>query len=117
MNLLPSADYIVALGRNGDIVEQGTFEELNKSDGYVRSFAVQEATTHPHDTEPAGKLTLGPMSPSPLVDAMDDKKRQLGDLSVYNYYFRTVGTWTTFVFFFFAAAHGFFYSFPSKLLW
>jgi ATP-binding cassette subfamily C (CFTR/MRP) protein 1 len=111
---LPSADYIIALGSSGDIVEQGTFEELNKTNGYVRSFSVQQSKQQAQHTEPAGKFTLGRMPTSALADAMDDKKRQLGDLSVYMYYFRALGKTVSFLFLFFAAAHGFFYSFPSK---
>ena len=88
---MPLTDDIIALGRNGDTVEQGTFEELNQSDNYVRSLAVQETETDPHDAEPAGKLILGPISPSLLVDAMDDKKRQLGDLNLYRYDFARLG--------------------------
>jgi ATP-binding cassette, subfamily C (CFTR/MRP), member 1 len=111
---LPSADYIIALGSNGEVIEQGTFEELNKSNGYVRSFSVQQSKEQFQNTEPAGKATLGPMPTSALVDAMDDKKRQLGDFTVYMYYFRTLGKTVSFLFLFFAASHGFFYSFPSK---
>ena len=114
MNLLPSADYIIALGSSGEIVEQGTFEELNSSNGYVRSFSVQHAKVQDQTTEPAGKLTLGPKPTSRLLDAMDEKKRQLGDLTVYRYYFSSVGAMSTFFFVFFSLIHGFFYSFPSK---
>jgi ATP-binding cassette subfamily C (CFTR/MRP) protein 1 len=118
VNLLPSADYIIALGGNGDVVEQGTFEELNKNNGYVRSFSVQQSKQQPQNTEPAGKFALGPMPTSGLSDAMEDKKRQMGDLKVYMYYFRTLGKMVSFLLVFFAAAHGFFFSFPSKLrLW
>lgn len=114
VNLLPSADYIIALGKNGSVVEQGTFKELNKRDGYVRSFSVQNSKHQTQTTEPAGKLTLGPKPTSMLLDAIDEKKRQLGDLTVYKYYFRTLGPWITFFLVFFSAVHGFFYSFPSK---
>lgn len=115
VNLLPSADYVIALGNNGDIVEQGTFEELNKTDGYVSSLSVQETQHQSQSTEPEGKFSLGQIpASSALQSGMDEKKRQLGDLTVYRYYFRAVGTMTTFLFAFFAAAHGFFYSFPSK---
>jgi ATP-binding cassette subfamily C (CFTR/MRP) protein 1 len=115
VNLLPSADYIIALGSNGDIVEQGNFDELNKSNGYVRSFSVQQSKQGFQSTKPTGQFTLGPMPTSGLVAAMDDKKRQLGDLTVYMYYFRTLGRTVTFLLVLFAAAHGFFFSFPSNL--
>jgi ATP-binding cassette subfamily C (CFTR/MRP) protein 1 len=114
VNLLPSADYIIALGSKGSIVEQGTFDELNKSNGYVRSFSVQHVKYQTQPTEPAGKLTLGPRPKFKLLDAMDEKKRQLGDLTVYRYYFRALGTITTFLFVLFSVIHGFFFSFPSK---
>jgi ATP-binding cassette, subfamily C (CFTR/MRP), member 1 len=120
VNLLPSSDYIIALGSKGDVIEQGTFHELNKSNGYVRSFAVREAKHQSQSTQPKEKLALGPITTATETDAMDDKKRQLGDLRVYLYYFRTLGKMTTFLFFFFSAAHGFFFSFPSmsrQLLW
>jgi ATP-binding cassette, subfamily C (CFTR/MRP), member 1 len=115
VNILPSADYIIALGNNGTVIEKGSFEELNKSNGYVRSFSVQQSKQQPKHTEPTGKFTLGSLSSPGLVNAMDDKKRQLGDLTVYLYYFGTLGKKVSFLFIFLAAAHGFFYSFPSKL--
>ncbi|KAE9374191.1 canalicular multispecific organic anion transporter 1 [Stipitochalara longipes BDJ] len=116
INLLPSADYIIALGSNGSIVEQGSFKELNRSNGYVRSFLVHESKQQPQDTKPAVTFSLAPMPTSSLVNAMDDKKRQLGDLSVYMYYFRTLGKTVSFLFIFFAVAHGFFFSFPTVWL-
>jgi len=116
VNLLPSADYIIALGANGKVLEQGTFEQLNKLDGYVKSFSVQQGKRNSEIiTEPLGKRTLGTMVASPLVDAMDEKKRQLGDLSVYKYYFRSIGWFATFMFFALSAICGFFLTFPSKL--
>jgi ATP-binding cassette subfamily C (CFTR/MRP) protein 1 len=114
VNLLPSADYIIALGGRGEIVEQGTFQALNTSQGYVRSFSLQQSKPESATTEPTGKFTLGPMSTSPLPDATDNKKRQLGDLSIYLYYFRSIGTASTMLFFFFNAAQGFFSTFPSE---
>lgn len=84
----------------------------------MRSFSVQQSKQHIQDTEPIGKFTLG-SGPSPaLVDAMDDKKRQLSDMSVYKYYFRTLGKKISLLFVVFAATHGFLFTFPSKLgLW
>jgi ATP-binding cassette subfamily C (CFTR/MRP) protein 1 len=115
VNLLPSADYIIALGSNGQIAEQGTFHELNKTDGYVRSFSVQQNKRTSEIPETLGKLTLAPIQTSPLADAMDDKKRQLGDMSVYLFYFRTLGPIVTILFFVYSALYGFFATFPSEL--
>lgn len=115
VNLLPTADYIIALGPGGNIVEQGTFARLNAAKGYVKSFAVQKST-HKHEaTEPRGKLRIGSESASSLVDAMDDKKRQLGEFSVYRYYFHTVGRLSTTIFFTIALIYGFLFAFPCEL--
>ena len=104
VNLLPSADYIIALGKNGEVVEQGKFQELNAIDGYVRSFAIQHAKSYPDAVEDApSKITLEPKQIPALVDAMDEKKRQLGDMSVYMYYFKSIGTMTTILFFLYSA--------------
>lgn len=114
MNLLPSADYIIALAPNGEILEQGTFEHLNTSQGYVRSFSVQQAKRNSKISEPVGKRTLGAMVKSPLADSMDEKKRQMGDMSIYAYYFRSIGLFWTILFFMYSAMLGFFSTFPSK---
>lgn len=47
---------------------------------------------------------------------MDDKKRQLGDLSVYRYYFNTVGIRSTLIFFGISMIYGFLYAFPAVWL-
>ena len=115
VNLLPSADYVVALGNDGTVIEQGTFDTLNQTDGYVRSFSVQKGAIQSQNTEPEGKLILNPLSTSGLDSEMDDKKRHVGDLKVYRYYAHALGKWASFLFVFFASAFGFFVSFPSKL--
>jgi len=114
VNLLPSADYIIALAPNGEVLEQGTFEHLNASQGYVRSFSVQQAKRNSEISEPLGKRTLGAIIKSPLADAMDEKKRQMGDMSIYAYYFRSIGWFSTFLFFVYSAMMGFFSTFPSE---
>ena len=114
VNLLPSADYIVALAPNGKILEEGTFEHLNTSQGYVRSFSVEQGKRNSEISEPIGERTLGTMVKSPLADAMDEKKRQMGDISIYAYYFRSIGGISTFLFFVCSALMGFFSTFPSR---
>ncbi|RDW82953.1 hypothetical protein BP5796_04444 [Coleophoma crateriformis] len=117
VNLLPSADYIIALGPKGDVVEQGTFEELNKSNGYVTSFKVKKIKADSSTTEAKQtSFRLGGDSRNSLDDAMDEKKRQLGDLSIYSYYFKSIGVLPTIFFFLGCANYGFLDSFPTVWL-
>jgi hypothetical protein len=44
---LPYADHVVCLGSKGEIVEQGTFAELNDAGGYVASFSLRKADWNP----------------------------------------------------------------------
>ncbi|KAH8589323.1 P-loop containing nucleoside triphosphate hydrolase protein [Bisporella sp. PMI_857] len=116
VNLLPLADYIVALGSDGGILEQGAFDHLNAMDGYVRSFSVQQGKRKSEIEESPGKRTLEPLSASPLMDAMDEKKRQLGDMAVYMYYFKSIGILPTLLFFAYSVIFSFFSTFPTVWL-
>ncbi|KAL3422989.1 hypothetical protein PVAG01_04736 [Phlyctema vagabunda] len=116
VNLLPSADHIVALDSSGQIVEQGTFEELSRSGGYVQSFRVKQGKPESSTAEVNATLPAFESNSSTLVDAMDEKTRQLGDLSVYWYYFKSVGWWTTSVLLFYQAVNAFTSSFPTVWL-
>lgn len=114
MNLLPWAHQIIALGKDGEIVEQGTLAQLNAMDGYVRSFALQNSSEEMVDTsgKPSEELKSLAKSALPLKDALD-KNRQTGDLTVYAYYFRAAGFLSTFTFVLFSALSAFFDVFPS----
>ncbi|KAK4174396.1 putative multidrug resistance-associated protein [Triangularia setosa] len=91
---LPSADHIIALGSDGRIVEQGTFEELMSNDKYVNSLGVQEsdASSLEEDSTPQEKVGLvgTPRTTPTKVTAFSpeaDKTRATGDFAVYQYYF------------------------------
>lgn len=120
VNLLPLSDHIIALSSNGTIVEQGTFQDLNATDGYVRKFCLENATNtktigeKPRtDPDPIVK-SLPQAQTSPNIPSEDDKGRQLGDWAVYKYYFRAIGMDATTIFLFLAGGWAFFYTFPSE---
>lgn len=48
--------------------------------------------------------------------AEDDPSRQLGDWSVYKYYFRSIGPNATIIFLVFASGWAFLNAFPSKFI-
>jgi hypothetical protein len=90
------------MGSDGTIAAQGTFDELNSEGGYLRPFALEHTDRQsskksdisfeerrgiPEDTVTSPAQTVG------------DKARQLGDWTVYKYYFRSIGFANTATFF------------------
>ncbi|KAF2001413.1 multidrug resistance-like protein [Amniculicola lignicola CBS 123094] len=120
VNLLPYSDHIIALSSEGVIAEQGSFQDLTATDGYVRQFYSEHLDNHAiteglsEAPSSAGKDT--PSANVTPADASVDKLRQLGDWSVYNYYFKTIGWLTTTLFLFLALCWAFFQTFPTVWL-
>ncbi|KAK1754461.1 P-loop containing nucleoside triphosphate hydrolase protein [Echria macrotheca] len=91
----PEADYIIALGQDGTIVEKGTFEHLSKSQGgYIHGLEVQER----QDQDDGGEKTKLQTSGVSAQDASTPSALRLsepistaGDLSTYVYYIRCFG--------------------------
>lgn len=79
---LPLADHIMVLAES-TVAEQGTWDELRSSSGYVSKLQVKESnapSAHPAATmKPA---TLPGTSP-PSDEALMDLTRKIGDTSVY----------------------------------
>jgi ABC-type multidrug transport system fused ATPase/permease subunit len=119
---LPAADHIIALGE-GSIVEQGDFNQLIASGGYVHRLRSWESlddksssekfssqvTTHASEDPTTRKIES--LSPTSIhtIDAM----RQGGDKSVYKHYLKSMGWVLAGLAIFFAALWGFFTNFPT----
>ncbi|KAK6542686.1 hypothetical protein TWF694_006630 [Orbilia ellipsospora] len=122
VNLLCYADEIIALGKEGKVVEQGTFNELMQNqDGYVKAVVkeFQEQAKEKKSDEPSdakAPTQSGPLRSSKKLDvAPTDPKRQSGDWSLYNYFFSRIGTKVTITFLVFEVLSAFFATFPT--LW
>jgi ATP-binding cassette subfamily C (CFTR/MRP) protein 1 len=96
------ADHIIAIDSKGNIAEQGSFQLLNDTSGYVQSFSAKlrpEESTQTRETVTATKST-----PIISVDAeeidprVEDLNRQTGDFAVYKYYFSSVGLFSFLLF-------------------
>ncbi|RFU31112.1 hypothetical protein B7463_g5220, partial [Scytalidium lignicola] len=95
----PSADHIITL-ENGLIVEQGTFAELNSAGGYVTNLNLQEKTSQEvfvSDSSLSTKTKNTPVA-SQSQDSSQDLARQTGDMTIYKYYMRSIGTWRFMIF-------------------
>jgi ABC-type multidrug transport system ATPase subunit len=93
---LPYSNHIIALDRSGHVSEQGTFDELKNSGGYVQSLAAK----HKEEDESNVKAEVTVQtSNKPLLVAEDEDtelevaelNRRTGDFSVYKYYFAAMG--------------------------
>ncbi|PON29457.1 hypothetical protein TGAM01_v201706 [Trichoderma gamsii] len=99
VDFLTSADHIIALGREGKIVEQGSFETLSTAGGYVQSLKENKSisVTDAGQDEISSESAAEPSVPkveykAKQIEAKDDKRRQTGDSTVYKYYFGSIGT-------------------------
>lgn len=119
---LPSADYIVALG-NGTIAQQGRWDDLMTRQGYIQDLAVRvgsddDISSHGGTETGVKQAARGfekpePHESDPLVTPTDDLSRQVGDRTMYKYYFKSMGYSLASFTVFSAVCSGFFMSFPT----
>ncbi|KAK4152002.1 canalicular multispecific organic anion transporter 1 [Chaetomidium leptoderma] len=97
---LPLADRIVALGSDGTIIEQGTFQELMANEKYVSSLGVEE-TDKSHsggDATPAESPAKAEPPPKPVPPQLpvpsksEEQARMTGDWAVYGHYLARINT-------------------------
>lgn len=94
VGFLPSADLIMSLTREGVVSQKGTFSELKNAEGYVKSLLIaREETTFDEDThEEEVESSNSEVKPAAVAPKKDDKRRQIGDSTIYRYYFGNIGT-------------------------
>lgn len=125
---LPASDHIIALG-DGTVVEQGSFEKLMSSQGYVQCLGLKsssESDASSEDTRPGQKRSLEEPE-APLLHLTSTKKseqaagadeaRRAGDKTVYKHYFKSMGILLAASSLFFGALWGFFTNFPTICEW
>ncbi|CAG8983983.1 hypothetical protein HYALB_00009585 [Hymenoscyphus albidus] len=116
---LPSADYIITLG-DGTIVEQGSYDELIASQGYVQRLRLGESANIDASSEEAdlksesssSRLTMTVTNIASIVPH-SDISRQVGDKTVYKHYVKSMGLIPAMCSLFFAALWGFLTNFPT----
>lgn len=111
---LAEADLIIALDPDGTIAQQGTYEELSNSEGYVSSLQVKERKgenmADQGSNPPAEAVREALAKALPEVSATE---AATGDLDTYKYYIECFGWVRWFIFVFICAAFGFFAIFPQ----
>ncbi|KAG4434582.1 hypothetical protein IFR05_009938 [Cadophora sp. M221] len=88
---LSEADHIVVLGKNGQILEQGSYNSLAISGDYVQSLA--RGPESRQTDKPTGlhfQTQVHPVGPIPQA-ATTDSSRQNGEWKIYVYYSKSLG--------------------------
>jgi ABC-type multidrug transport system fused ATPase/permease subunit len=119
---LPAADDVIVLG-DGTVVEQGSFDKLLTSQGYVQRLGLHGFCDSDASTKKTTSMTsLGESTIPQLYTTITnssslapelDGSRQVGDKSVYKHYFKSMGLFVAACSLFFAALWGFFTNFPT----
>ena len=117
---LAFADHIVALGAEGTVIEEGSFQSLAVNPKYVHSLGhkpigVQETGIEIEKLE-VGKAPRSPPEVSKPTSELDDRARQVGDVAVYRHYFSILGVHLLISFLTFGMIFGFLYNFSSVWL-
>ncbi|KAH8653767.1 ABC transporter [Xylariales sp. PMI_506] len=90
---LPQADYILVLGENNNIVEQGTWDELRSEAGYISQIVLREVHHESQKRDDRADTSLLTQTPPENVDnSMGDLTRKTGDIMLYSYYLSAIGT-------------------------
>ncbi|KAA8575989.1 hypothetical protein EYC84_006152 [Monilinia fructicola] len=109
---LAYSDYIIALDQSSRIIEQGTFEHLKTSGGYVENLATRHKSEDDNLEESNMDKTAQKRNPfvtaesDDFLDEVADLNRQTGDASVYHYYFASIGWVPTGLFFLYVLIFG-----------
>ncbi|KAH8701117.1 putative ABC multidrug transporter [Talaromyces proteolyticus] len=117
---LPYADHIIAMDEKGAIMEQGQFDVLAATGGYVSSFNLPQAdwnyTPDDRTYRRSGALLATPNNDK-VIQTDDDLEaeanRATGDFTIYRYYFSSVGWMGIIVFVICISGFVFCISFPS----
>ncbi|KAK2612755.1 hypothetical protein QQS21_001206 [Conoideocrella luteorostrata] len=98
INHLQYADYIVVLGKDGTVAEQGTKQSLSTSGGYIQRLAgIVQGTT----VRPELELTEETIQELGLPDEDEEHdvtSRETSDWRIYAYFVQVAGKWTFFLY-------------------
>jgi ABC-type multidrug transport system ATPase subunit len=111
---LPYSNHVIALDAMGRITEQGSFEILKNSGGYVQSLATKhkgeyDSSSGGNPPDTAAPIKLVPTFPADQEEfnaQTEELNRQTGDFQVYKYYFAAISWKDNLCFLFFVILFG-----------
>ena len=111
------ADHIIALSGGGSVAEQGTFESLRQSNGYVQSLAAKLKEINDAAPEELARGMPQPPTADPAINsAASDLARMTGDWKIYRHYFASMGWSSSCLFFIWTTLQGILGKLPELLL-
>jgi ATP-binding cassette, subfamily C (CFTR/MRP), member 1 len=96
---LSYSHHVIALSNTGRIAEQGSFDLLQNSGGYVQGLAAKLKGEDDSSSEADAFENVNPIKLTPTFPAAQEElnaqteelNRQTGDFQVYKYYFASIG--------------------------
>ncbi|KAF4338148.1 ABC transporter [Fusarium beomiforme] len=116
---LPFAQHVVALGNNGRIVEQGSYQSLAANQDYIHSLRITEGSKSRTRTNSRDNVAeIAPIIPTTIALSQStspakEPSRQIGDSAVYKHYIKSNRPATMVVFLIVDAAIGFLWNYPQ----
>ncbi|KAH6694276.1 P-loop containing nucleoside triphosphate hydrolase protein [Leptodontidium sp. MPI-SDFR-AT-0119] len=112
---LAFSSHIIAIDECGRISQQGDFNSLSSTDGYVRNLALKGGTTDPELDQVVmdAQTPIRRIKANPELDRANDISRQTGDFSLYKYYLGFAGSGTICFAFVVLAIYSFCLVFPT----
>ncbi|OBT87528.1 hypothetical protein VE02_03750 [Pseudogymnoascus sp. 03VT05] len=114
VRLLPLADHIVVLASSGTIEKQGRLEVLGLNNASVHDIAGAHGTDHRNNTADEPTNTIPQTKSIPRNAA--DINRRTGDLTIYKYYWNSIGLKKGLIYLALYVGYVFFYKFPQVWL-
>ncbi|KAF4450560.1 ABC transporter [Fusarium austroafricanum] len=113
---LPSAQHVIALGHDGCIVEQGSYEALVANQDYIHGLGVSRPRPPPssnHTIVEAASAVQTTITSSHSSSHTEKLSRQVGDSTVYKHYIQSNKPLTLIAFLIVDAAIGFLWNYPQ----
>lgn len=118
VHLLPQADYVIALGGNSSIAEQGSFSSLIEQQGYVYNIYSESQSISPaeavKDDDEICESVAGNTIEALKADVMSTKTSTISKGHAYRFYMKSFGVLNTMFFFLLMLACAFALNFGSK---
>ncbi|KAM5342367.1 hypothetical protein ACJ41O_013333 [Fusarium nematophilum] len=87
---LPESDFVIALDKDGRVVEQGTFPDLRSRGGYVKSLDISSHFKEQEEEKTSSESSAAEEKGSSGVQQSDENTDLPSDRSVFMYYFGAI---------------------------
>jgi ATP-binding cassette, subfamily C (CFTR/MRP), member 1 len=112
LHLVAESDFIIALGQDGHIAQQGPFKDLYQGGGYISNFNTTPQTENLPQT-PDWHPDLFALESAPKFPQCNTTDATIGDIATYKYYIECFGWTSWWVFISLCATFGFLSVFPQ----